>query len=167
MYHRKNPYTLITHHIDQLAPLVASRISTRLLDELCRLIDMSPSDFISLHLWRLLPQVLVRCDGVGLTTIAHHLKKPPHSLIVENSLHLNLAPIFLLPNPHEADKAVEFILGVLNKASSSMIDLAQLLPGCTTSLLTELVMTMGTEEPGSVDIVRGCIFVAKLYLTPF
>ncbi|TFK25977.1 atypical/PIKK/ATR protein kinase [Coprinopsis marcescibilis] len=158
-YHKKTPYALIMPHMDQIASWVFIRISTHpaLFRELCRLISIAPSDFISINLSRTIPELLVRCDGSSLDFIATQLGKPRHALIVGDNLHSNLAKIFILETQIQTNKVINFVLGILNEASNTKIGLREVLPGCTTLLLTELVVMMGEETPQSLELAISAI----------
>lgn len=148
-HHNKTPYSLILPFVDQVAPLIVHRLCSQpsLLQETCKLMSVVPKDFISINLSRTLPDVLVRCDVQGLDMLAKLLELERHSLIVGENMHLHLAPIFLLRSPAATSKSINFVLKILNEASSLTIDLRQVLPACTTALLTEIVVMMGDENP--------------------
>lgn len=141
--------------MDQIAPLVVGRLCSQpaLLQEMCRLITVTVVDFLSVNLSRTLPDLLVRCDLQGLEMLAKLLDREPHTLIVGENLHLHLAPIFLLKTPGATIKSINFVLQILNEASSVNIDLRQVLPGCTTPLLTEIIVMMGDYDPSVNELV--------------
>lgn len=151
-YHKKTPYSLILPYLDRVAPLVVDRLCTEpaLLDEICKLMAISPVDFLSINLSKTLPTLLIKCDLQGLDVIAKCLDRDRAGLIVKENVHLHLAPVFLLGSPIATNKSVKFILDILQEAStdkSQKFDLGNVLPGYTTALLTELVIMMGDENP--------------------
>jgi serine/threonine-protein kinase ATR len=130
-------------------PLVASRICTHpsLLAEICRFLSISPTDFITVTLSRMLPQVFANCDSKALEKIAKELSKKPSTLFLNFSHHI-LAHVFLLPSQVQIDNAISFILKVLRDAAdNAKIDIQSVVHSCLVPLLAELVVVMGDEDP--------------------
>jgi serine/threonine-protein kinase ATR len=148
--------------MDRVAPFVVNRLCTEptLWQEFCKLMVVSPKVFFTISQSITIPDLLVRCDAQGLDIVSKFLEHERHSLIVGENMHLHLAPIFLLKSPSATTKSINFILGILNEASDQKIDLRHVLPGCTTALLTELVVMMGDENPE----VNALVGVYPIYL---
>ncbi|EAU84196.2 atypical/PIKK/ATR protein kinase [Coprinopsis cinerea okayama7 len=150
-HHKKSIYSLLSPHFDRVVKIVFERLSTQptLLTELCRLMQLNIEEFISRHHAKALPDVLLRCDMKGVDLIAHSLGKNRSTTILD-SLDKILVPILLLPTVPQTNKAVAFLIGIFNEDSrDAKISLQTILPGHTTSVLTELVIRMGVDDPQS------------------
>lgn len=156
---KKTPYALILPYLEKVATLIVDHMCTQpeIVEDACQLMQVSSNNFLSITLPKTLPPVLVRCDAKTLDMLARHLDKEQHALFVGEGMHLHLAPIFLLKTPEETNKSIDFILGILNQATSIVIDLRQVLPGCTTPLLTEIIVEMGDINPNKAGLARSAI----------
>ncbi|KAF9567437.1 hypothetical protein CPC08DRAFT_22231 [Agrocybe pediades] len=143
---QKAPYALILPYFDQLAPYIARQLTLQpdLLGEACRVLSITPPDFLNITATRTLPVVYASCDLNALNVIAQQMSKPPSHLLVTYA-HSILAHILLLPED-AMKKAVKFVLKVVNDVSSSPIDMQSLVRSCLVPLLAQLVVVLGHEN---------------------
>jgi serine/threonine-protein kinase ATR len=159
-HHKKSPYALIFPYMRQVAPFLIFRMCTKpsLLMESCRLMSISPTDFISVTLPRTLPQLFAGCELKVLEAIAKDLATKPSSLFLKHS-HEVLAHVFLLQGPGQTNKALTFILKVLTDAAeNATIDIQNVVKSCVVPLLAELVIVMGDENAETAEMVSSLLF---------
>ncbi|KZT29389.1 hypothetical protein NEOLEDRAFT_1056118 [Neolentinus lepideus HHB14362 ss-1] len=143
---KRTPYSLISPYLGQIAPFLVSRILTEptLLNESCRFMSISPTDFISTNLPRILPQLFATCNSKVLERIGRDLGKKPSNLFLNHS-HDILAHIFL-EDDFKTKAALDFIVNVLRKAAeSATIDIQSVVKSCLIPLLADLIIVMGDE----------------------
>lgn len=143
--------------MDKVAPYLVARWHSQptLLSEACRFISVPPVDYISSTLPRTLPHLFANCEQKALEKISNDLQSKLSNLFLQRS-HEILAHIFLLENDHSTNKAIDFILRVLNQAAeSAAIGIHSVIKSCVVPLLAILVNSLGDEDPAKVASVRG------------
>lgn len=154
-HHNKTLYALLVPYLDQVAPFLVSKISSlpSLLLETCKLMSMTPGDFITVTAPRTLPQLFASCDAKAIEAVSREVGQKASALFLAHS-HGILAYIFMLPKPAET-KAISFVLKVLADASQSeSIDLQMIVKVALVKILAELVVAMGDENEAKIPMVR-------------
>ncbi|TFK55398.1 hypothetical protein OE88DRAFT_1622542 [Heliocybe sulcata] len=144
---KKSPYNLVSPFLCQILPFLVSRILTEptLLNEACRFMSVSPTDFISVNLHHALPQLFANGNAKVLEKIGSDLGKKPSNLFLNHS-HDILAHIFL-EDDFKTKAALDFIVDVLRKAAeSATIDIQSVVKSCLIPLLADLIIVMGDEN---------------------
>ena len=110
-------------------------------------------DLLSTTLPSTLPSVFAECNTRVLERIGKEVSRKPSHLFLSHS-HSILAQVFLLPDPIQTNKALNFIVQVLiDAADNKNIDVASIVTSCIVPLLTELVIVMGDEDPVKAEAV--------------
>lgn len=166
-YHKKSPWGLVSPYLLQVAPHVVSCMCSQpsMLTETCHFLSVATSDFISTTLQHTLPPLFASCEIKVLEQVAHSTSTKVSSLFLNNS-HDVLAHIFLLKGPAQTNKALSFILQLLqNAADNESIDLQSVVKSCLVPLLAQLVIGMGDENPEKAELVMQLSSI-KLKLIP-
>jgi serine/threonine-protein kinase ATR len=123
-----------------------------LLQETCRLISISPAEFVTINLRRTLPHLFGNCELKVLEMIARDLSKIPSTLFLEFSPDI-LAHIFRMETS-QTNKALAFVAKVLSDAADhESINMATVVKSSGLPLLAELVVGMG-DEGAKAETVR-------------
>ncbi|THH23186.1 hypothetical protein EUX98_g7993 [Antrodiella citrinella] len=151
-HHKKQPYSLLSPYMSQIAPKLVARLPTQpmVLAEVSRIICLAPNVFISLTIHHTLPQVFANRDHKALEAMSKELGQKPSTMFL-NAAPSILAHAFLLP-PGQTNSVLTFVVDVLREASNgAAIDISSVVKSCLMNLLAELVIVMGQEDDYAVD----------------
>ncbi|EPQ58953.1 hypothetical protein GLOTRDRAFT_70000 [Gloeophyllum trabeum ATCC 11539] len=152
---QKSAYSLVSPYLGDISPFVVSRMATEpaLLVEFCRFISISPADFLSVNLHRILPPLFATCNGKVLELIGRELGKRPFTLYLNHS-HDVVAHALLLEDDAGIQAALDFIVNQLRQAAeSTAIDVHNVVKSCLTPLLAEMIIVMGDENENKAKLV--------------
>lgn len=148
-------------YFDQIAPFLVLRMCTHpeLLAESCRIMHVSPEDFISTTLSRTLPHLFAACEVRVIEAIGNTLNSKPSTLLLNHSPDI-LAHLFLLRGPGQTDKAMTTLLDVLmDSANQKGIDTQSVVRSSIVQLIAQLVIVTGDEDPDTANSVSSsCSF---------
>ncbi|KAF8214176.1 hypothetical protein K438DRAFT_1902229 [Mycena galopus ATCC 62051] len=159
-HHNKSVMAIMLPYFDQIAPFLVLRMCTQpeLLVESCRIMHVSPEDFISTTLPRTLPHLFAACEVRVIEAIGKALNSKPSTLLLNNSADI-LTHLFLLRGPGQTNKAMVCLLNVLmDSANQKGIDTHSVVKSSIVQLIAQLVIVMGDEDP---DIANSAIPALK------
>ncbi|KAJ7784096.1 hypothetical protein B0H16DRAFT_1296839 [Mycena metata] len=148
-HHKKSVMAVMLPYFDQIAPFLVLRMCTspELLFEACRIMHVSPEDFISTTLPRTLPQLFAACEVKVIDAIGKALNVKPSTLLLNHSADI-LAHLFLLRGPGQTKNALACLLNVLtDSANQKSIDIHSVVKSSIVQLIAQLVIVMGDENP--------------------
>lgn len=127
--------------------------------ETCRFLSFSTNDFLSVTLPLTLPHLIGECNKAALDKLSRELGVSISNMFLKVSAEV-LAHVFLLRNQLDTNKALSFILRILNEAATKAdIQLSNVVKSCVLPLLGKLVVSMGDPNPDAAANVR-----LRLYL---
>lgn len=132
------------------------RSSRSLLTELGRFLSREPPELLAFTLSSSLPSLVATCSRDEIVIIANLLQKQMAGMLVEQSTEI-LKTIFLLPEDHDAEAALDFLVQLIAEAArakGSSLGTQALVNSCISSLLAELVVVFG-DESGKAVLVSG------------
>ncbi|KAJ7849841.1 hypothetical protein B0H14DRAFT_3085988 [Mycena olivaceomarginata] len=144
-HHNKSVMAVMLPYFDQIAPFLVLRMCTHpeLLAESCRIMHVSPQDFISTTLPRTLPHLFAACEVRVIEAIGNALNSKPSTLLLNHSADI-LAHLFLLRGPGQTDKAMTTLL-------DKGIDTQSVVKSSIVQLIAQLVIVMGDEDPDTAN----------------
>ncbi|KDQ64194.1 hypothetical protein JAAARDRAFT_117891 [Jaapia argillacea MUCL 33604] len=147
-HRNKSPYGLVATYMNHIAPFLITRMCTQptLMSEACRLLSVTPTDFVTATLPRTLPHLFASGEMKVLEMVAKETNKKLSTLFLNYSHHI-LAYIFLLEGPGQTDKGLQFVVKALSDAAdnSRLISISSVVTSCILPLLSELVTVLGHE----------------------
>ncbi|KAJ6515319.1 hypothetical protein C8R45DRAFT_1139488, partial [Mycena sanguinolenta] len=152
-HHNKSVMAVMLPYFDQIAPFLVLRMCTQpeLLVESCRIMHVSPEDFVSTTLPRTLPHLFAACEVRVIEAIGKALNSKPSTLLLNHSADI-LAHLFLLRGPGQTNKAMACLLNVLmDSANRKSIDTLSVVKSSIVQLIAQLVIVMGDEDPNTAN----------------
>ncbi|KAF8659134.1 hypothetical protein AX16_001904, partial [Volvariella volvacea WC 439] len=141
---QKRAFTVFAPHLEKIAPYVIVRIQSHptLLTDVCRILTMAPSDFISATLKYTLPPLIAQGELNVVNMLAVQIGVPRSELYLQNSSKI-LAYIFLQNGDTSTDRGLSNLLKYLDNPD---IPFPSIVKSSMSGLLGELVVTLGDED---------------------
>ncbi|KAF8709080.1 UVSB PI-3 kinase, MEI-41 and ESR-1, partial [Rhizoctonia solani] len=150
----KAPFQLLSPYFKQITPLVVEKLSTSsdVLPDVCRLLTVSPRDFLTYTRAPALAAAIKSCNKAVIDVIAGYVEQNTGALLLENAQEY-LTEILLVGSESSIRKSMSFLCrDVLNeiiqrrtRKNDEMTE-ARLLGSCGAPLIGELVIQLGSED---------------------